>query len=265
MIAHPKLPLTFPVEPFPRLAPGAARPLIWLGTLASAMPALGVRFGGSAFGGFAAEGGSAERMGAEVSCAKAEVVAPRPRSPARRVSLSVAAASALFGAVGSTPAGTAWAALSHPGRAGPVLAGLLMLGASLVPVGPRSEPGTLAGRQVIAGAGEPLVLLVAWTADGAASGWGLPEPVPPWSPRVTATLLDLSPRTLLMESGGADWLRHPSVDEPAGTDRIGPGLRSVFAGQVAVSATLLVGCGGLAVRYVFSRRLDLARSAGTSS
>ncbi len=47
----------------------------------------------------------------------------------------------------------------------------------------------------------------------------------PWSPRVTAQLLDLSPQVWAFEAGGFDWLRHPAVYERAGTADLSPDLR----------------------------------------
>ena len=238
-ITDPASSLMAMAEPVAWLALDAQRHLAWLGELGSAMPAFGVLFGGVAFGGGAADG---------------EVSPPGWRPRARRSALLLGAAGLLFAAFGLTPAGAAWWALPSPFFAGAVLGGLFLVGASLAPVGPRSGPGWLAKRMATSVRRGALLLVLAWAADGAASGWGRLQPAPPWSPGVASVLLDLSPRSLLMESGGVDWMRHPAVYEPVGTDRIGPGLRSVYAGPVAGSLTLLVGCMALAARRVLSRR-----------
>jgi len=156
---------------------------------------------------------------------------------------------AVGGAVASSPVGAAWGALPGRGAALAVLSGLFLTGAALAPT--RAEPAARAR----AGIGRAaLLLLICWCADGAAAGWGVLRPAPPWSPEVASWLLDLSPETLLMESAGVDWMRHPAVYEAAGTDRIGPGLRAVFVGPVAGSATLLVGCAATAARALMRRR-----------
>ncbi|MGD2018786.1 MAG: hypothetical protein PVJ89_11755 [Planctomycetota bacterium] len=140
--------------------------------------------------------------------------------------------------------------LPRPAGAAAVLVGLAAAGAALAPAGPAG-----AGVLVAAGARRAaLLVLVGWAADGAAAGWGLLSPSPPWSPEVAAVLLDLSPRTLLMECGGVDWMRHPDVYEAVGTDRLGPGIRSVHVGSVAGTASVLVGYGLLALRLGVKRR-----------
>ncbi|MCP3919450.1 MAG: hypothetical protein GY711_28260 [bacterium] len=63
-----------------------------------------------------------------------------------------------------------------------------------------------------------------------------------WSPPVAARLLDLSPATLVIESAGIDWMRHPAVYEPVGADAIGPELRLPWRGKLAGPVVLLVGC-----------------------
>lgn len=64
----------------------------------------------------------------------------------------------------------------------------------------------------------------------------------PWPPKVAARLLDLSPVSVCMESAGVDWLRHPSIYEPAGALDIDPGLRQPFRGKLAGPGLLLLGC-----------------------
>ncbi len=188
------------------------------------MPALGVLMGAAvgAWGGAGSWAGGAARV--------------------------AAGGAALLAALWFTPAWAAWGSLPFPGWAGAVLAGLYLSGASFAPAEGVAGPLPVGVRR---GA---LLLLLGWGADGAAAGWGILEPSPPWSPGVAGAMLDLAPRTLLMESAGVDWMRHPMVYGPVGTDRIGPGIRSVYAGPVAGSATLLVGCLLMAARIVVERR-----------
>lgn len=123
--------------------------------------------------------------------------------------------------------------------AGLALAGVALLGAAL---------GATAGaRRWRAGVAGGWLLGVACAAHGAATGWGLLQPEPPFSPEVTAWLLDLSPVGLVLESGGADWMRSPEVYDPAGTSRIGPELRLPWRGAVAAPLVVVVGCGLLAL------------------
>ncbi len=215
--------------PAPWLEPVAAQGLAWFAHLAALTPAAGVVSGALA----GQEGGA--------------LTAP-PFVHRRGVRLSLAAA-ALGGAVACSPAGAAFATLPGRGAALAVLGGLFLVGVALSPAG----LGLAARLRGALGRGALLVMLC-WCADGAAGGWGLLRPIPPWSPGVTSWLLDLSPTTLLMESSGVDWMRHPAIYEAAGTDRLGPGLRTVFTGPVAGSATLLVGCVSLAIRALVRRR-----------
>jgi hypothetical protein len=75
-------------------------------------------------------------------------------------------------------------------------------------------------------------LLVALPARGACSGR-------PWPPRTASALLDLSPASLVLESAGIDWMRHPAVYDPVGTDRF---ERAPYRGTLAGPLVLLVGC-----------------------
>ncbi|HIL36446.1 MAG TPA: hypothetical protein EYG26_03095 [Planctomycetes bacterium] len=61
-----------------------------------------------------------------------------------------------------------------------------------------------------------------------------------FDPATTAWLLDLSPATLMVESAGLDWLRHPAVYGPAGGDALGPDLRGPW-GALAGGVLALVG------------------------
>jgi hypothetical protein len=64
----------------------------------------------------------------------------------------------------------------------------------------------------------------------------------PWSPALAACFLDLSPVSLVLESAGVDWMRHPAVYSPAGADSIDPLLRLPWVGTWAGPCTLLLGC-----------------------
>ena len=103
--------------------------------------------------------------------------------------------------------------------------------------------GALGGTRVSSGLVRAAALvLLARFLDGAASGWEILGPAPPWSAEWAGRLLDASPSAFVMEAGGVDWMRHPSVYDPVGTDRIGPGIRSGYAGTVAANVLLVVGC-----------------------
>lgn len=60
----------------------------------------------------------------------------------------------------------------------------------------------------------------------------------PWPAATASVLLDLSPATLLVESAGVDWMRHPSVYEPVRTDRF---QRVPIRGELAGPLSLVVG------------------------
>ena len=64
----------------------------------------------------------------------------------------------------------------------------------------------------------------------------------PWSPALSACFLDLSPASLVLESAGIDWMRHPAVYSPAGADSIDPLLRLPWVGTWAGPCVLLLGC-----------------------
>ena len=150
-----------------------------------------------------------------------------------------------------TSPGSGWSplrALPTPASAALVLAGMVLLGAALAPwADARSGwPATSVAASGLARAVS--LFLLAACLDGAAVGWGIVEPRPPWSPELTAFLLDLSPRTLVLEAGGVDWMRHDAIYGPAGTDRLGPGIRTAWDGSVAGPLLLVVGCVAAAVR-----------------
>jgi hypothetical protein len=114
----------------------------------------------------------------------------------------------------------------------PAIAGLFLL-------------GTATGRLTEdVWSGAALWLTLALALAGAPLGYGqLAGPLPPeW----TARLLDLSPLSLVLESAGVDWMRHPAVYDAAGTLDIGPELRQAWRGMVAGPALFVVGCFALA-------------------
>lgn len=219
--------MTILIALVPGLQPDFAGGLVWFAELAAFVPAAGLL------------------VGAWAGDGRSPAPGPLHRRPIRLL-IGIGAAVLL---VACTPAGAAWAGLPGRGAASAVLSGLFLSGVALAPSGPEPSPRL---RAAIGRAS--LLVLLCWCTDGAAGGWGILRPVPPWSPEVAARLLDLSPMTLLMESAGVDWMRHPAIYEAAGTDRIGPGLRSVFRGPVAGSATLLVGCATLAAHALHRRR-----------
>jgi len=60
-------------------------------------------------------------------------------------------------------------------------------------------------------------------------------------PFLGVRVLDAAPATLLAESAGLDWMRHPSVYAPAGTDWFSD-RRAPFDGTLAALVALVVGC-----------------------
>lgn len=65
-----------------------------------------------------------------------------------------------------------------------------------------------------------------------------------WNPSAASRLLDLSPATLVCECAGLDWMRHPSVYAPVGTDRF---QREPWSGALAGPLALVVGCAALLI------------------
>lgn len=94
------------------------------------------------------------------------------------------------------------------------------------------------------------LLLLAGLGAGAAAGWGLLGAPPAFDPAMTAFMLDLSPHGFVLECGGVDWMRSSFLYEAAGTDRIGPELRSSWSGSVAGPVLVVVGCTGLVAARV---------------
>lgn len=103
----------------------------------------------------------------------------------------------------------------------------------------------------LAGAGVWLALLA--LLAGAPMGWGVVSQ--PWPPDVAARLLDLSPLSVVLESAGADWMRHPAVYDPAGTLDIGPQMRVAWRGTLAGPGLLVVGCAALGAAVVLRPRV----------
>lgn len=65
-------------------------------------------------------------------------------------------------------------------------------------------------------------------------------------PHLGARLLDVAPATVLAESAGLDWMRHPNVYAPAGTDWFSD-RRAPFDGTLATLVALVVGCASFGV------------------
>ena len=125
-------------------------------------------------------------------------------------------------------------ALAAPWGAVGALSGLGLSGAAL---------GAWAARSGLSGfAVAAWLLLLSLLGHGAAAGWGLMGEAPAFGPGLTALLLDVSPHGFVLECGGVDWMRGPGLYEPAGTDRIGPGLRASWSGSVAAPLLVVVGC-----------------------
>jgi hypothetical protein len=131
-----------------------------------------------------------------------------------------------------------WAALGQ--------AGLFLAGAGL------GRWGRAAGRAPWAGAG--VLLLLAALAVGLPGRGGIGSR--PWPPAAARAMLDLSPATVLVESAGVDWMRHPLVYDPVGTDRF---ERAPYRGALAGPLALVVGC-VLAAAGTFRDRRGRRRS-----
>jgi len=127
-----------------------------------------------------------------------------------------------------------------------VFAGLFGLGWGAGRLLARGAPArALAGAGVV---GLAAAALVALPTKGAPGGDG--RAGEPWSPATARVLLDLSPATLLVESSGVDWMRHPAVYETVRADRF---ERLPYRGALAGPLALVVGClvalgAGLATR-----------------
>ncbi len=86
----------------------------------------------------------------------------------------------------------------------------------------------------------------------------------PWPAEASARLLDLSPATLLAESAGVDWLRHPAVYDAAGAVDIDPRSRSPYAPALAGGIAFVLGCTFAAAAEAFAR-FRSGRSAPTAA
>ena len=178
------------------------------------------------------------------------------------LALAAPAAGHLVARAASTRRGTfvAWCAP-------PVLWALLVVALASRSAAPPAWPGALAvcglyalglatgrvGRSGAAGAGVWLAALA--LLAGAPMGWGVVTR--PWPPEIAAFLLDLSPLSVVLESAGADWMRHPAVYDPAGTLDIGPQMRVAWRGTLAGPGLLVLGCAALGAAVV-SRPRSLA-------
>ncbi len=178
--------------------------------------------------GWAAAASVAAAVGALVSTAARAASGGSP--PGRRAALVTALPLLLLGLAGLGELRGS-SGLPRPIAGGAALSGLVALGACL---------GSTHAATGLARAA--LLAAVSLLLDGAAAGWGLLGPSPTWPAGVAAVLLDLSPRAFVLESGGVDWMRHPSIYETVGTDRIGPGMRVGWTGSVAGPCLVVVGC-----------------------
>jgi len=156
---------------------------------------------------------------------------------------------ALAAAVGASsalePPSLAWAALVWSGG---FAAGLAL--------------GTLGRSRPWSGAG--LALL----ACGTLAALPAPSPSPnawgeraQWPAPLARVLLDLSPATLVCESAGIDWMRHPAVYDRVGTDRF---HRAPWRGSLAGPVALVVGCALSAGASLRGRSLRRARPRSDS-
>lgn len=154
-----------------------------------------------------------------------------------RSGFAVSSCAALAGPIAFALDPDFMSALQSPWGAQVALGGLALAGAALGAWAVRFGLSAL----TLAG----WLLLLAILGQGAAMGWGVMWGSPAFGPRVTAGLLDLSPYGFVLECGGVDWMRGSALYEGAGTDRIGPGLRSSWSGAVAAPMLVVVGCAGL--------------------
>ncbi|MFT7668177.1 MAG: hypothetical protein ACI8X5_000864 [Planctomycetota bacterium] len=83
----------------------------------------------------------------------------------------------------------------------------------------------------------------------------------PFAPVLLATLLDLSPLIWVMESAGADWMRHPSVYEIAGSADLGPELRVAYSGSFGPISALFVALVCVLVRSRLGGQLEAGVAA----
>ncbi|QDV07051.1 hypothetical protein Poly30_25700 [Planctomycetes bacterium Poly30] len=234
---------------------GAVVVLVWLGLFPGLLEPLNPDGSASGLPALALAGTLAPALGA-ASGALLHAWTRRSRAQARLLATGLVAALPAVCFAGRFAFG-----LAHPAQAAG-LAALWLIGVALVP----AHPGSFAVGLARASA----LMVLALVLDGAASAWGLFQESPPWSPEVAARLLDFSPRAFTMEIAGFDWMRHPSVYESVGTDRISPTLRQPYgiagseAGSwrqvVAVLPLVVVGSTALAVRLFGRRTVPATRS-----
>jgi hypothetical protein len=144
----------------------------------------------------------------------------------------------------------AGAALPDPAWAAMTWTGMYALGFAAGALSVRRAPRTAALAFALAGllAGLPL-------AGGAGAGmlgdrtWG------EITPDGAARLFDASPVTMLLESAGVDWMRHPSVYDAAGTEWFSD-RRAPYRGRLAGPLLLVVGCASV---LAVARRIPIAR------
>ncbi|MCA8979298.1 MAG: hypothetical protein H6831_07815 [Planctomycetes bacterium] len=201
------------------------RPLLVLSTV---LLVAGIAYPGAERGSVLALAWAALAAPAAGQLAGAERCADVRRFAPLLVALAVLYAFAAFTAAPVS----AWAAL--------VICGLFLLGLA---TGRATD-----GRWTGAGLWFALTLAL----SGAATGFG--QLARPWPPELTAHLLDVSPVSLVLESAGVDWMRHPALYDPAGTLDIGPELRLAWRGKVAGPALFVVGCCALAVSSAWRAR-----------
>ncbi len=124
-------------------------------------------------------------------------------------------------------------------------------GSALLVASPRS--GKSSAGQQDRGSATGCAVALAWVAAGAlwtglpvrAERAGAGPDVPAgWAqaaPERAARLLDASPATWAFEVAGVDWMRHPAIYEPAGTDWFS-GSRAPWSAGVAGLLALVLGC-----------------------
>ena len=128
--------------------------------------------------------------------------------------------------------------LPNPAWAATASVGLFMLGTAL---------GALAKGAPFRGAGLGICIVFVFAWLPLASGqnkalWG-GRPLGQMAPGLAAELFDLSPMTLLIESAGVDWMRHPTVYNAAGTEWFSD-RRRPFDGKLTAPIMLLIGSMG---------------------
>jgi len=103
--------------------------------------------------------------------------------------------------------------------------------------------GLAAGFACAAWPGAGVALLASALASAAAlrGTWAGESWSEAGSPRLAAALLDAAPPSLVAEVAGVDWMRHPAVYEPAGSEWFSD-RRAPYRAELAAPTVLLVGC-----------------------